>query len=99
MVCFVKHIPGDKFEVRLQVLPNVPLPTKPKIRVYGVVGSSESPSTAMRRFDHAPFFSMQMESYTIPFYVKNDKSETSTKEKNSWGNPSRSDLKHCRSNP
>ena len=24
----------------------------------------------MRRFDHAPFFSMQKSEYTIPFYIK-----------------------------
>ena len=79
----------------MKVTPNVPLPTKPKIRVYGVIGSSGSASTAMRRVDHAPFYSMQTEEYTIPFYVKNDKSEAAAKEQNSWFNPSRSKSQIC----
>ena len=36
------------------------------------------------RFDHAPFFSMQKSEYTIPFYVKEDKSKAAAAEKKSW---------------
>ena len=71
--------------MRLAVKPDVDLPTMPSIRVYAVIGfpkvpgydktgfyafSLQTTSTAMRRFDHAPFFSMQKSEYTIPFYVK-----------------------------
>ena len=39
--------------------------------VYSITALSlQTASTAMRRFDHAPFFSMQKSEYTIPFYVK-----------------------------
>ena len=77
---------GDTFEMRLAVKPDVDFPTMPTIRVYAVIGfpkvpeydydeivdafSLQTTSTAMRRFDHAPFFSMQKSEYTIPFYVK-----------------------------
>ena len=40
------------------------------------------------RFDHAPFFSMQKSEYTIPFYVKEDKSKAAAAEKKSWVNKS-----------
>ena len=40
------------------------------------------------RFDHAPFFSMQKSEYTIPFYVKEDKSKAAAAEKKSWVNES-----------
>ena len=33
----------------------------------------------MRRWDHAPFFSMQQEKFTVPFYVRDDKSEYANK--------------------
>ena len=84
------------------------MPTKPKLRVYAVVGMPGTKSTAMRRFsnsrksnllgeniefhrfDHAPFFSMQQAEYTIPFYVKEDKSVGATAERQSWlTNPNR----------
>ena len=44
------------------------------------------------RFDHAPFFSMQKSEYTIPFYVKEDKSKAAAAEKKSWVNKSFHDL-------
>ena len=71
------------FEVLLKVLPDVPLPTKPKIRIYGVEGSGAN-NSAMRRIDHAPFTSIQTEDYTIPFYVKNDRSDFAAQAKRSW---------------
>lgn len=44
----------------------------------------------MRRFDHAPFFSMQQDAYTIPFYVKNDVSDEAVLEKKKFlNNPMR----------
>ena len=79
---------GDLFEVHLRVLPSVPLPTKPKIRVYGVQGSGPE-KTAMRRIDHAPFTSIQTDDYTIPFYIKNDNSEFAKEAKRSWSDPKR----------
>ena len=75
---------GDTFEVMLSVKKDVPLPTKPKLHVYAVVGMPGTVSTAMKRFDHAPFFSMQQSEFTIPFYVKDDKSAASTAEKKRW---------------
>jgi len=81
---------GDTFEMRLAIKPDKPLPTKPSIRVYAVIGFPKTPSTAMRRFDHAPFFSMQKTDYAIPFYVKNDLSEEARRERENWiNNPNR----------
>ena len=49
----------------------------------------------MRRFDHAPFFSMQQDAYTIPFYVKNDVSDEAVLEKKKFlNNPMRFVLKN-----
>ena len=42
-------------------------------------GFPGSPSTAMRRWDHAPFFSYQQQKYSVPFYVRDDKSEHNNK--------------------
>ena len=68
------------FEITLKVDPNVPLPTRPKIQVYAVEGLTNSPGqAAMRRWDHAPFYAMEKPEYTIPFYVKNDKSDEAKK--------------------
>ena len=81
---------GDVFEVQLSVAKDVPLPTKPRIQVFAVVGMGGTESTAMRRFDHAPFFSMQQSKYMIPFYIKDDKSAAGVAERNSWlNNPNR----------
>ena len=87
---WIWFLSGDPFEITLKVLPGQPLPTKPKLRVYGVIGFPNTASTAMRRFDHAPFFSMQQDEYTIPFYVKNDFSEEALLEKKKFlNNPMR----------
>ena len=44
----------------------------------------------IHRFDHAPFFSMQQAEFTIPFYVKEDKSVAAAAERQSWlSNPNR----------
>ena len=69
------------FNITLKVEPNVPLPTRPKIQVYGVEGLTNSPGqAAMRRWDHAPFYAMEKPEYTIPFFVLNDKSARAKKE-------------------
>ena len=74
----------------MKALPGQPLPTKPKLRVFAVIGFPNTASTAMRRFDHAPFFSMQKDDYAIPFYVKNDKSDAAVLEKKKFlSNPMR----------
>ena len=68
---------GQTFEITLQVKEDVALPTRPTLAVYavkGMPGSGEG-EWAMRRWDHAPFFSMLQPDYIVPFYVKNDKSE------------------------
>ena len=33
-------------------------------------GTEKTVSTAMKRWDHAPFFPKWEESYTIPFYIR-----------------------------
>ena len=68
---------GQPFEMTLQVKPSVALPTRPKIAVYAVRGlpGSGPGEWAMRRWDHAPFYSLIKPDFVVPFYVKDDKSE------------------------
>jgi hypothetical protein len=46
-----------------------------KYRGLFCAGFPGSVSTAMRRWDHAPFFSMQQPKFIVPFYVQNDYSQ------------------------
>ena len=44
-----------------------------------ILGYPNTASTAMRRWDHAPFISMQLPNYAVKFSIRNDKSEYANK--------------------
>ena len=58
------------------------LPTKPSLSINPVIGTPGSASTAMKRWDHAPFHSVSDK--FIEFYVKNDYSDNANASVKNW---------------